>query len=45
MNAKDVMEHYNFYNNGKFNDEVMDSVECAQKFADMMENRSTRDDL
>ena len=45
MNAKDVMEHYNFSNNGKFNDEVMDSVEYAQKFADMMENRSTRDDL
>lgn len=43
MTAKDVIDYFN--NKEKFSDEAMDSIESAQKFADIIENRSLRDDL
>jgi hypothetical protein len=46
MTPEDLMTHYNFYKKGKLNNDLMDSVEVAKKFADMIQNQcSPSDDL
>ena len=39
MTAEDLMTHYNFSKKGKLNDDVMDSVEVAKQFSDIMKNQ------
>lgn len=46
MTTEDLMTHYNFYKKGKLNDDVIDSVEVAKQFADIIQNQcSFSDDL
>lgn len=47
MNAETLIEHYNFNNfsqHGKISDQPMDSVDIAQKFGEIMQNRPVGSD-
>jgi hypothetical protein len=44
MTAKDIMTHYNFSKKGKLNDDVMDSVEVAKQFSEIMKNQCSPGD-
>lgn len=44
MNAKTLLEHYNFSKHGKITEKPMDSVDIARKFGEIMENRHLGND-
>ena len=44
MTAEDLMRHYNFSKKGKLNNDVMDSVEVAKQFSEIMKNQCSPSD-
>jgi hypothetical protein len=44
MTAEDLMTHYNFSKKGKLTDDVMDSVEVAKQFSEIMKNQCSPSD-